>query len=410
MIPWRNRITPYPAQRRAIWDPPENAVVIAAPKTGKTIGSLQWLIEETERIGRPNRRFLWVSPVFRQSQIAFRRAYTEMLDMEQIKVHKTDYTITMPDETVIFFGSGDKADNIYGEDYWGVVVEEATRTSLEAWVAITSTTQHTGARLRLIGNNIRRGNWAKKIAIAAKRGDLPEFSYGEIKAEDAIAAEVIDRDQFEKTKRWIPADEWQVLYGNEDIDDHGIHIDTYKLTQQPLPEIAIHVRGWDLASTEGGDWTVGVRIAASSEGYWITDMVRERFDAMGVLDLIARTAKADGPTVEHVIEQEKGASGPVMLAAIQRQLYQIPTAGPVYPSPVEVSKQVRAWPFVAQVGQGRYNFAPGFNDSELVNEFEQWPDSKNDDIVDAIAAAHNHVAPMVEGMVGSSWVPGRAAS
>lgn len=409
MIPWKSRITPYEAQRSAIWNPPENAVIIAAPKTGKTIGCLQWLIEQTEQ-GQPHQRFLWVSPVFRQSQIAFRRAYTQLLDMEQIGVHKTDYTITMPNDTVIFFGSGDKADNIYGEDYWAVVVEEATRTSLEAWVAITSTTQHTGARIRLIGNNIRRGNWAKKIAIEAKRGALPEFVYAELKADDAIAANVIDRQQFERTKRWIPADEWQILYGNEDVDDGGISIATHKLTQAPVPDVVLRARGWDLASTEGGDWTVGVRIAASSVGYWIEDMVRERFDAVGVLDLIKRTAHSDGPTVEQVIEQELGASGPILIDAIRRELWQVSNAGPVYEAPVEVSKQVRAWPFVAQVGLGRYHFAPGFTDAELIAEFEQWPDSRHDDIVDAISHAHNHVAPMVEGMIGSSWRPGLDAA
>lgn len=409
MIPWRQRIDPYPAQHRAIWEPEENAIVIAAPKTGKTIGSLQWLIEETERIGRPHRRFLWVSPVFRVSQIAFRRAYTELLDSAEIKIHKTEYTITMPNETVIFFGSGDKADNIYGEDYWGVVVEEATRTSLEAWLAITSTTQHTAPRMRLIGNNIRRPNWAKKLAIQARKGELDGWAYARLEPSDAIDAEVINAEQFERTRRLVPEDEWRILYGGEDVDDGGIHIDTHKFTEEPLPEMVLHARGWDLASTVGGDWTVGLRIAASSEGYWITDVVRERFEAGDVIDLIARTAATDGPSCDQVVEQEKGASGPILHDAIQRALYQVPIAGPMYPAPVEASKQVRAWPFVAQVGAGRYHFAPDFHNSEVVREFEEWPDSKHDDIVDAAAAAHNHLSPLVEGMIGSGWTPGQGA-
>lgn len=409
MIPWRNRIELYPKQHDAVMAPEGDAVILASPKAGKTIACLQWLIEETERIGRPYRRFLWVAPTFGQSKIAFRRAYQEVLDLEHISIHKTDHTITMPNETVIFFGSADKPENLYGEDYWAVVVDEATRASLEAWIAITSTTQHTAARFRLIGNNTRRPNWAKKLGIRARKGELPGWSYTKLQREDAIAAGVIDTTQDEKTRLLIPEDEYRILYEGAEVDSGGIHIDTFKFTEAPIPETVIKARGWDLASTSGGDWTVGARIEANSEGYWITDVVRERLESEGVFELIKRTAAADGPGVDQVVEEEKGASGPLLSNAIQRELYQVPNAGPMFPAPVEESKQVRAWPFIAQVGAGRYHFAPGFHDSEVTQEFDEWPDGSNDDIVDAVAAAHNHLAQLVEGMIGSGWTPGEDA-
>jgi phage terminase large subunit-like protein len=410
MIPWKAKIEPYPKQRQAIFDPEGDAIILASPKAGKTIACLQWLIEQTGLVGQPHYRFLWVAPTYGQAKIAFRRAYTELLDLAEINIHKTDHTITLPDETVIFFGSADKPDNIFGEDYHAIVVDEATRVSLEAWIAVTSTTQHTAARMRLIGNNTRRPNWAKKLAISARKGELPGWTYTKLEREDAIAAGVISATQDTKTRLLIPEDEYRILYEGSEVDGGGIHIDTYKFTREPLPEFVIHARGWDLASTAGGDFTVGARIAASSEGYWITAVVRERLDAGDVTDLICRTAAADGPSVDQIIEEEKGASGPLFTDAIKRALYQIPTAGPVWPAPVEESKQVRAWPFIAQVGAGRYHFAPDFHNSEVTTEFEEWPDSANDDIVDAVAAAHNHLSPLVEGMVGSGWTPGQAAS
>lgn len=408
-IPWRNKITPYPKQQQAVFDPEGDAVVLASPKAGKTIAALQWLIEETERVGRPHRRFLWVAPNYGQSKIAFRRSYQEVLDLEEISLHKTDHTITLPNETVIFFGSADKPDNIYGEDYWGVVVDEATRVSIEAWIAVTSTTQHTAARFRLIGNNTRRPNWAKKLAIEARKGELPGWTYTKLEREDAIEAGVIDTGQDEKTRLLIPEDEWRILYGGEEVRDGKLRIDTFKFTEQPVPDQVLHARGWDLASTEGGDYTVGFRIAANSEGYWLVDVVREQYEAADVVELVMKTAAADGPHVDQLFEEEKGASGMLVTEFMKRALDPIPTAGPVWPSVVDQQKLVRAWPFVAQTGAGRVHLAPQFSHSEAMSEMEEWPDSANDDVIDAVSHAVNHVAPLVEGMVGSGWTPGQGA-
>lgn len=409
MIPWRNRIEPYPKQQQAVFDPEGDAVVLASPKAGKTIAALQWLIEETERVGRPHRRFLWVAPNYGQSKIAFRRAYQEVLDLEEISIHKTDHTVTLPNECVIFFGSADKPDNIFGEDYWGVVVDEATRVSIEAWIAVTSTTQHTAARFRLIGNNTRRPNWAKKLALKARKGELPGWTYTKLEREDAIAAGIIDSAQDTQTRLLIPEDDYRILYEGDDVADGTIRLDTFKLTETPVPDMVLRVRSWDLASSEGGDYTVGSLIAANSEGYWISDIVRERAEAHEVVDLVSRTAAADGPGVDHVFEEEKGSSGQLVTEFMRRLLDPIPTAGPVWPAPVEQSKLVRAWPLVAQTGAGRVHLAPGFSHSEAMVEMEEWPDSTNDDVIDALAHGVNHLAPLVEGMIGSGWTPGQGA-
>lgn len=409
-IPWKHRVEPYPKQRAAIFDPEGNAVVLASPKAGKTIAALQWLIEETERIGQPHRRFLWVAPNYGQSKIAFRRAYQEVLDLEEIKLHRTDHTITLPNETVIFFGSADKPDNIFGEDYHAVVVDEATRVSIEAWIAVTSTTQHTAARFRLIGNNTRRPNWAKKLAIKARKGELPGWTYTKLDREDAIEAGVIDASQDTQTRLLIPEDEWRILYGGEEVKDGKLRIDTFKLTHQPLPAQALWARGWDLASTEGGDYTVGALVAANSEGYWICDIVREQYEASDVVELVSDTAAADGRHVDQLFEEEKGASGMLVTEFMTRALDAVPTAGPVWPSVVDQQKLVRAWPFVAQTGAGRVHLAPDFAHSEAMTEMEEWPDSANDDVIDAISHAVNHLAPLAEGAIGSGWVPGQAAS
>jgi predicted phage terminase large subunit-like protein len=403
-IPWQHRIDPYPRQQQAIFDPPGNAVILASPKAGKTIAALQWLIEEAAAKGGNHRRFLWVAPNYGQAKIAFRRAYQEVLDLEEINLHKTDHTVTLPDTSVIFFGSADKPDSIFGEDYHGIVVDEATRCSLESWIAITSTTQHTGARYRLIGNNTRRPNWAKKLAVRARKGELPGWEYHKLERADAIAAGVIDQATADATRLLIPEDEWQILYEGADADDGRMRLDTYKLERRPVPDVVLRCRSWDLASTTGGDFTVGTKWAASSEGFWVENIVRDRRSADDVPDWVAETAAADGPRVEHVFEEEKGASGKLTVSLMRRLLDEIPSAGAVWPAPVEQSKMLRAMPMCSEVKRGRVFLAPDFHHSEALAEMEDWPDAANDDVIDAMAHGFNFLVDKVSGLVGSVGV------
>lgn len=248
------------------------------------------------------------------------------------------------------------------------------------------------------------------MAVKARKGELPGWEYTKLEREDAIAAGVVDASQDAQTRLLIPDDEYRILYEGADADDGTIRIDTFKLTEVEVPDMVLRVRAWDLASSEGGDFTVGAKIAANSSGYWIEDIVRERHDAHEVVDLVARTAVADGPSVEHVFEEERGSSGQLVTEFMRRTLDQIPLAGSVWPAPVEQNKMVRAWPFVAQTGAGRVHLAPGFSHAEAMVELEEWPDSRNDDVVDAIAHGINHLTPLVEGAVGSGWTPGQVAS
>jgi phage terminase large subunit-like protein len=405
LIPWLKRVDLYPKQREAINDPEGSAVILASPKSGKTLGALQWLIEETERIGQPHRRFLWVAPTFGQSTIAFRRAYQEILDLEQIDIHKTDHTVTMPNETVIFFGSADKPDNIYGEDYWAVVVDEATRASLEAWIAVTSTTQHTEARMRLIGNNVAKANWAKKLGMRAKKGEIPGWTFAQLRKEDAIEAGVVSAAQDELTKLLIPEEDYLILYEGADATGLQIGIDTFRLLSASVPDVTLKARGWDFAASETGDYTVGARVEASSEGFWITDIIRERIAPEDVVEFIGEVAALDGPEVDQVAEEEKGASGTLFVESLRRELYTIPTAGPVYEAKVEQNKTVRAWPFATAVRRKRYSLAPYLVKGAWLEELDEWPDSPHDDVIDALAHAHNHLAERILGMIGSSYVP-----
>ena len=406
MIPWRNRVDPYPKQAAAIFHPPKHAIIEASPKSGKTLGCLQWLIEETEKVTATidHPRFLWVAPVLQQAEIAFMRAYQEVLKVEEVELHKTNRTITLPSGAVLVFRSAERPDLIYGEDYWATVIDEASDMKEDAWRAVTTTRNHTKGRIRIITNVRNRRNWAYRHARKVEKG-LDGWEHHQLNQDDAIDAGIVDIETDAEQQAWHDSDFYRMTFYNEVGEDGTIQIDVGLIDRLDIPESVTWARGWDFAVTEGGDWTVGAKVAANHEGFWITDIVRQRTGPEAVIDLIRETAAVDGPEVDQIIEEEKGAAGPMFVETIRQQLYSVPTAGPVWRGRVESNKIIRAWPLVVEVGQGKWHLAPQFNASELMPELELWPDSRYDDQVDALAHARNHLAPLVQGMVGSGWRP-----
>lgn len=411
MIPWRHKIEPYEKQRAAIFDPPRHAICEASPKSGKTLGCLQWLISETDEVAAQidHPRFLWIAPVLGQAEIAFMRAYQDVLDVNSVGLHKTNRTIELPDGAVIVFRSAERPDLIYGEDYYGVVVDEASDMKEDAWHAAISTTNHTRARFRIITNVRNRRNWAYRLARRVEKGELDGWEFHTMNQHDAIEAGIVEAETDADFRSWLEQSVYRMIYHNEVGDDGRIRIDTDQLDYQDIPEQVTWARGWDFAVTEGGDWTVGAKVAANYEGFWIADIVRERVGPEGVIDLIRQTAAVDGPEVDQVIEEESGSAGRLFVETIRQQLYSIPTAGPVWPGGVEQNKVIRAWPLVVEIGQGKWHKAPDLDASELIPELEAWPDSRYDDQVDGLAHARNHLAPLVQGFVGSGYVPGQAS-
>jgi predicted phage terminase large subunit-like protein len=406
VIPWRNRVDPYPKQAAAIFHPERHAIIEASPKSGKTLGCLQWLIEETEKVTATidHPRFLWVAPVLQQAEIAFMRAYQEVLKVEEVELHKTNRTITLPSGAVLVFRSAERPDLIYGEDYWATVIDEASDMKEDAWRAVTTTRNHTKGRIRIITNVRNRRNWAYRHARKVEKG-LDGWEHHQLNQDDAMEAGIVDVETDAEQQAWHDSDFYRMTFYNEVGESGMIQIETTKITRLPLPEYVTRARAWDFAVTVGGDWTVGALVAGNHEGFWIEDIVRERIEPDGVIDLIRQTAAVDGPEVDQVVEEEKGSSGKMAYELLRQQLYGIPTAGPVWPAGVEQNKIIRAWPMVTEIKQGMWHLAPRLEGTELMAELEAWPDSRYDDQVDALAHARNHLAPMVLGLVGSGWRP-----
>src|SRR5437016_10773884 len=134
-------------QTAAVFNPARYAVVAASTKSGKTVACLVWLLEQAMR-GRGGQNFWWIAPVYRQAEIAYGRMKLG-LPRGLFEANETQLRITLANGTLLWFKSAEKPDNLYGQDVYAAVVDEATRVREEAWHAVRTTLTATRGPVRI---------------------------------------------------------------------------------------------------------------------------------------------------------------------------------------------------------------------------------------------------------------------
>ena len=253
----------YPRQREAIFDcvdiegkPARYALIEASTKAGKTVGCMAWLMEQAFIHGRPGRNYWWVAPVYPQAKIAFRRI-KRGLPKAMFKANETEMSLELPNGAVVWFKSAEKPDNLYGEDVFAAVIDEASRCREDSWIAVRSTLTATKGPVRIIGNVKGRTNWHFKLARKAEAGEIG-MSYAKLNAYDAAAGGVLDLKEIEDAKRLLPENVFRELYLAEPSEDEGnpfgmayIRACVAPLSTQPTAAVGI-----DLAKSI--DWSVAL--------------------------------------------------------------------------------------------------------------------------------------------------------
>lgn len=229
----------------------------AGTKTGKTVGCICWLFEVA--MNGPAGNYWWVAPVSSQSKIAYTRMKSYFNREVMTPLLTPTPTITLPGGQIIWFKSGEDPDNLYGEDVWAAVIDEASRLRMEAWHAVRSTLTATRGPVRFIGNVKGRRNWFFDLCRRAEKGE-PNYSYHKIVAADAVKAGVLAAEEIESARRDLPENVFKELYLAEPSDDGGnpFGIQHIENCLQPLAQTTPSVWGWDLA--KHSDWTVGTAL------------------------------------------------------------------------------------------------------------------------------------------------------
>lgn len=284
----------YPKQLAAIFEPKDingadarYSFIEAATKTGKTVGCIAWLFEKA-LFGKEGQNYWWVAPVYPQAAIAWRRMKAAFPDGTFISNESDLKLMLVHSGATIWFKSGEKPDNLYGEDVFAAVVDEASRLREESWHAIRSTITATRGPIRFIGNVKGRKNWFYALARKAESGE-PGMSYHKILASDAVAAGVLADEEVAAAKRELPENVFRELYLAEPSDDGGNPFGLAAIAAciAPLAKGPPVSWGWDLAKHV--DWTVG--IALNAEGK-VCEFHRFQKPWDDTIEHVKKTAKA----------------------------------------------------------------------------------------------------------------------
>lgn len=252
----------YAKQTAAFFDPKDAdgnparySWIEGSTKSGKTVSCMAWLFEQALFLGKPGRQFWWIAPTFAQAKIAFGRM-KRGLPRELISWNDTDQTITIKlTGAIMAFRSGEKPDNLYGEDVWAVVIDEASRCREQVFYAVRSTLTATRGPIRIIGNVKGRKNWFYLGCRKAEGGEVGH-SYHKIIATDAVAAGVFPQEELDDARRALPEAVFRELYLCEPSDDGGnpFGLKYIRVNIAPMSNLPAIVNGADLAKSV--DWTV----------------------------------------------------------------------------------------------------------------------------------------------------------
>ena len=113
--------------------------------------------------------------LFIVKNLAFNRLRAKVGKYEAYKVNDSNLMITTPLGTHIHFKSADKPDNLFGEDVYSIVFDEAPRAKVDAFYALRSTITATKGVMKMIGNFGGVSNWVHQLKEKANKD--PEYAY-----------------------------------------------------------------------------------------------------------------------------------------------------------------------------------------------------------------------------------------
>lgn len=251
----------YPKQQAAIFEPKDKdgnparySWIEASTKAGKTRGCICWLAEQAIMGGRPGRNYWWVAPVHPQAQIAYSRMKRAIRNYT-LKTNDSDGFIVLTNGATIWFKSAEKPDNLFGEDVYACVIDEASRCRKESWYAVRTTLTATQGPVRIIGNVKGRKNWFYEGSRKAQHGE-PGYSYHKMTAYDAVEGGVLDIAEIEQAQRDLPEQVFRENYLAEPSDDGGnpFGLSHIQGCVAPLTDEMPFAIGVDFAKSV--DWTV----------------------------------------------------------------------------------------------------------------------------------------------------------
>lgn len=198
-------------QKDILYNKSRFTITEASTKVGKTFSHIWWIFEQSHaEWNKENYNHWWVAPVYSQAKIAFNRLKAKISRTGVYKINESNLTITTPIGTHIHFKSADKPDNLFGEDVYSIVFDEAPRAKVEAFYALRSTITSTRGQMKLIGNFGGVSNWMHLLKEKSLKDN--QYSYFKITAWDAVEEGILDKEEIEQAQRDLPPKIFKQLY------------------------------------------------------------------------------------------------------------------------------------------------------------------------------------------------------
>ena len=207
-------------QKEILFSKARFTITEASTKVGKTYSHICWLYGKSHEMeSAEGFNYWWVAPVYSQAKIAFKRLRRYLSPTGLYTFNESDLIIRCPNKAEIHFKTADKPDNLYGEDVYAAVFDEAPRGRPESWYALRSTLSSTKAPCKLIGNFGGVSNWVHKLKEKAK--DDKEYAYFKITCWDAIREGILDEEEVLQAKKDLPEKIFKELYEAESSESEG---------------------------------------------------------------------------------------------------------------------------------------------------------------------------------------------
>jgi hypothetical protein len=205
----RPKLTSY--QEAFLYNSSRFTITEASTKVGKTFSHIWWIFEEAHKpYNKPGHNHWWVAPVYNQTKIAFNRMKAKVVQLGIYKINESNLTITTPGGVIIHFKSAEKPDNLFGEDVYSVVFDEAPRAREAAFYALRSTITATRGKMKLIGNFGGSANWMHQLKEKAKTDE--QYAYYKVTAWEAVEEGILDKEEIEQAQRDLPPKVFKSLY------------------------------------------------------------------------------------------------------------------------------------------------------------------------------------------------------
>jgi len=205
----RPNLTSY--QKDFLYNDSRFTITEASTKVGKTFSHIWWIYEQAHADwNKENYNHWWVAPVYSQAKIAFNRLRAKVGKTGLYKINESNLVITTPLGTHIHFKSADKPDNLFGEDVYSIVFDEAPRAKVDAFYALRSTITATGGKMKLIGNFGGGANWMHQLKEKAIKDK--EYAYYKITAWDAVKEGILEEEEILQAQRDLPQKVFKQLY------------------------------------------------------------------------------------------------------------------------------------------------------------------------------------------------------